>query len=428
MPDPKKLNFEGPIKLEGWKQGLNTLLRDDSLPIDALRRCVNYDIDDTGRIERRVGRIEAYAGSIQESSLWSGSDRTLFVESGSLKELQRSDAGVYSALTLRSGVGAYPMKYVEVNGVVYYSNGVLTGRVDALGFSRAWGLPAPVTQPNVTPGGPGGQLAAGRYQVAVTFLASDGEESGTGIAALADLTVDGGSLHLSDFPPAPAGAAAVRVYCSHVHGEGLYRVADLPTSATAYQITQVSNVATALLRTQFCVSPPAGHLLEYHNGRLYIATGNVLWCTEPLRYGCVHPGKGFLQFPKPITVLRAVSDGLYVCSDLTYFIQGIDTADIKQREVLPYGGVYDTGISLPNYDAVAWWSHEGLVFGARNAELLNITQDRIASAKYGSGVMQARELNGLRQIVANFKDAELSLFSAPDYVALEADRAGSAYT
>jgi hypothetical protein len=319
------------------------------------------------------------------------------------------------------------VSYLDLNGMVYYSNGLVSGVINTIGVNRAWGLPAPVTQPNLAAGGPGGYLAAGRYQVAVTFLTADGEESGTGLAAEIEIG-DGGSIILSDFPPTPAGAAARRVYCSHVHGEGLYRVADIATTVSTYQIVKVSNVATALLRTQFCNVPPAGRLLEYHNGRIYIASGNVLWMTEALRYGCVHPGRGFMLFPKPITVLRAVSDGLFVCSDVTYFVSGVDTPQFKQREVLPYGGVYDTGISLPNYDAVAWWSHEGLVFGARSAEILNVMQDRVAVSKYGSGTMQVRELNGLRQIVANLKDAELTSFAAPDYVSLEAARAGAAYT
>jgi hypothetical protein len=425
MPDPKRLNFEGPIKFEGWRDGLNTLLRDDSLPISALRRCVNYDIDDAGRLERRAGRVKVYNGSIQEGSLWSGRNRTLFVEGGDLRELLVMSNGSYASLTLRVGVGAYPMKYLELNGAVYYTNGLVTGVISAIGVNRAWGLPAPGNQPNLAAGGPGGELQEGRYQVVITFLTADGEESGTGVAKQIEVGA-GGSILLSDFPPAPTGAAAIRVYCSHVHGEGLYKVADIAASASTFQIVKVSNVATALLRTQFCQAPPAGHLLEYHNGRIYIASGSVLWHTEALRYGCVHPGRGFLLFPAPITVVKAVSDGLYVCADRTYFVSGMDTPDFKQREVLPYGGVYDTGIDMPNYDAVAWFSHQGLVFGARNAEILNVMQDRVAVSKYGSGVMQVRERAGLRQIIANLKDAELSVFAAPDYVTLEAARAGAA--
>jgi hypothetical protein len=429
MPTPKLDPLSNrPVKLEGWRRGMNTLLRDDSLPLDALRRCVNYDIDDEGRIERRVGRDRVYTGSIQAGTLWSGKDRTLFVEGGDLKELLRMSNGSYAALTLHASVGVYPMSYLELNGQVYYSNPLVSGVITKIGVSRPWGLPAPVTQPNLTAGGPGGQLAIGRYQVAVTFLTSDGEESGTGVAAEVEVTTDGGTISLSSFPPPPSGAAYVRVYCSHVHGEGLYRVADLPANTSIYQIVAVSNVATALLRTQFCERPPAGQLLEYHNGRVYIASGNVVWMTEPLRYGCVHQGRGFLLFPKPVTVLKAVSDGLFVCSDLTYFIQGFDTPQLKQREVLPYGGVYNTGVDLPNYDAVAWFSHQGITLGARSGEILNVMQDRVAVAQYGSGVMQVREMNGTRQIIANLKDAELPTFAAPDYVSLEAARAGAAYT
>jgi hypothetical protein len=416
-----------PIKLEGWRQGLNTLLRGDSLPIDALARCVNYDIDDTGRISRRVGRTKIYNGSIQPGTLWSGSKRTLFVEGGNLKELVRGAGGTYSGMLIRLSVGAYRMQYLELNGAIYYTNGLVTGVITEDGLDRAWGLPPPVAQPTLTAGGPGGQLAPGRYQVAITFVTADGEESGTPLAAQVDVTADSGVITLTGFPATPAGASKRRIYCSHVNGEGLYWVTDIPTVYSMYQITKVSNVATLMLRTQNCIAPPAGSLLEYHNGRIYIASGNVLWSTEPLRYGCVNPASGFTLFSQPISVVQAVSDGLYVCADKTYFLSGIDTPDVRQREVLPYGAVYGTGTALPNYDAVSWFSHQGLVFGARNGELLNLMQDRVAVSKYASGTMQVRELNGLRQIVANLWDGKLTTFAAPDYLDLEEARAGAAY-
>lgn len=415
-----------PVKLEGWSQGLNTILRADSLPVDALRRCVNYDIDDAGKLARRPGAIRIHAGTIVKGTLWSNDDfsRTLFVEAGSLFELLEYPIGTYTPRLVRTGVGSTHMAYLDLNGDTYYSNGILTGLLKADGNDVPWGTPGPGSQPNLSQG-ISGELAAGTYQVAITYISATGEESGTGLAATIEVAADNSSIFLTDFPAPPAGTDFIRVYVSHRDGEGLYRIGDIHPAAPSYEIDKVSNTAAFRLQTQFGMKPPAGDILEYHNGRIYIANNNILWFTDALRYGLVKPMKGFLQFPKRITVVKAVDDGLYVCSDRTYWVSGVDTPQFHQREVLPYGGVFGTGINIPNFDAVAWFSKRGIVFGGENGEVLNIMQDRVAVAEYGYGAMLWREHKGIRQIVADLWGGELNTYAAADYVALETARGGA---
>jgi hypothetical protein len=414
-----------PIKLEGWKDGLNTILRVDSLPIDALRRCVNFDIDDAGKISRRQGSSRIHSGTIVKGTLWSSDDfkRTLFVEAGSLWELIEHPIGTYTPRLVRTGVGTTRMSYLDLNGNTYYTNGVLTGLMLADGNAVTWGMIGPGSQPNLTQG-ISGDLFAGTYQVAITYIATSGEESGTGLAKTIEVVADNSSILLSDFPASPPGTAFIRVYVTHRDGEGLYRMSDLHPAATHYEIDKVANTAAFRLQTQFGMAPPPGDILEYHNGRIYIANNNILWFTEPLRYGLVKPMKGFLQFPKRITIVKAVDDGIYVCSDRTYWVSGVDTPQFHQREVLPYGGVFGTGINIPNFDAVAWFSKRGICFGGENGEVLNIMQDRVAVAEYGYGTMLWREHKGIRQIVADLWEGELNTYAAADYVALETARGG----
>ena len=411
-------------RLEGWIQGLDDIHRSDELGTDALRRAINIDISDSGKVARRRGSSQVYAGSIERNSLWSGSSRTLFVESGHLKELLVDSAGNFSSALVRLDVGARPMKYLELNGMIYYTNNVVTGMIGPDGEAWDWGVPNPQTQPNLTPGG-SGELAPGTYQVAITWLNERGEESGTGLAAVTEVTAEDGSIQLSDFPPAPAGVSWVRVYCSHQNGEGLYRVADLIPGIPFYRINRVSNTSTLRLETQFGCPPFPGHLLEYHDGRIYIARDNVLWCTQPMRYNLTKPAHDFFQFPDFISVCLSVDSGLYVCSgDATYFITGIDTASLEQDQVLPYGGVYDTGIHIPHYDAVAWFSHRGIVLGGEQGDTFNVMEDRVAAGKYGFGTMLWREHRGIRQFVADLWDGESNSYASPDYVALETLRGG----
>ena len=58
--------------------------------------------------------------------------------------------------------------------------------------------------------------------------------------------------------------------------------------------------------------PPLATIITYFNGRIYLAVGNTVWFTELYLYDWVDSVKGFLPFENNVTVLTAVSDGLYV--------------------------------------------------------------------------------------------------------------------
>jgi hypothetical protein len=411
-------------KYVGWPDGENNVLRSDELPVTALRRSVNYDITDTGNLLRRRGSTKIYTATIEPGTLYSNGSRTLFVEAGNLFELVKMN-GVWKTLLVRTGLGAHSVAYTSINDDIFYSNGVLTGKVTAEGLVKPWGIRGPVEQPNLFASDTGGTLVAGTYQVAVTFVADDGEESGTSLSKTVVVTADGGSITLRDIPSS-VDASTVRVYCSEVNGEGLYRVGEFLNGVPSYRITQVSNAQDIRLQTQFGEVPPAGDVLEYHSGRIYIAQGNVVWYTEPLRYGLVKCATNFLMFPREVTVMKSVEDGIYICADQTYWISGIDTNDFQQRAVLPYGAVKGTGINIPKSDNVAWFSRYGFVIAGLEAQITNVQEEKSAVSEFENGAMIFREQRGLRQIIATMGTGTESSFLAPDYVTLETARRGSA--
>jgi len=410
-------------KFEGWPDGENNMLGGEELPLTALRRAVNFDISDGGEMQRRRGRTRIYAGSPTPGTLYSNGRRTLFVESGHLWELAFLN-DVWTRLLVRLDVGARPMVYVSINDQIYYSNGVTTGVLSPTGEDLPWGIQGPANQPTVLAAAAGGTLAAGTYQVAITFLSDRGEESGTPRATEISI-VDGGSIELRDIPT-PVDGSLVRVYCSSPGGEGLYRLGELIPGTPSYRISDVTNAQGIRLQTQFGIKPPAGDVLEYFNGRIYIAQDNVVWYTDPLRYGLVKPHMSFLMFPENVTVMKAVADGLYICSDQTYWLSGIDTNEFQQRPVLPYGAVKGTGINIPKSDNVAWFSKFGMVIGGLEAQVSNIQEEKSAVSEFENGAMIFREQKSLRQIIATLGTGTQSSHLAPDYVTLETARRGSA--
>ena len=336
------------ITLGRFPKGMTNLGSPEGLPEGTCRNGVNVDFLDNGQPRRRAGQALVYPGTDCDSA-WSNQRINLFREGTALKELERSAAGTYSATTLRSGLAAAtPITFLDVAGDVYYTNGVITGKLTAQDFGRVytdgpWGVERPARQPVITALGYGG-MHAGTYQVAVTFRSASGEEGGTGVAATVAVA-SGGGIALTDIPQ-PTAATHIRVYCSMANGEVLYYQGEY--SAGTGGITVGAFQSDVRLETQFGYPPPPGQALCLHNGRIYIADGPVVWYTDALRYGLYRPDRAFLPSAEEVRVLASVADGLYVATETaTWFVSGIDTEAFNQRQILPYGAAAGTAVKVP---------------------------------------------------------------------------------
>jgi hypothetical protein len=415
---------DAPPRLGGWTDGENNMLRSTEIPDNALRRCVNYDVTDGGSLIRRAGYQKIVSGSIEPGSLFAKGNMVLFVESGTLYQLQPE---TWNKRVIRANIGTGRIAYLALNGLVYWTNGITSGVADELGHDAPWGVKRPDHQPEVTGSSTGGSLQPGEYQVAVTHCAPSGEESGTEIAELVTVAGDGsGSIVLTGFAPASDGAPTANIYASSADGEQLYKVGETLTGSLQYQITAVDNQQGRQLDTQFADTPPVGTALAYHNGRIYIADGSTVWCTLPLRYGLVDQAVGMLMFPADVTVMAAVADGLYICADKTYWLTDIDTDQFQQRAVLPYGAVTGTVIDIPLSDNVAWFSVQGIIVAGLSGQVASVQEDKSAVGDFQSGAMLFRNKSGLRQIIASLADGEESPLLATDYQQLETARKGNA--
>ena len=131
----------------------------------ALREAVNVDIPSSGAVQRREGYSLALAGTSAHSGWHDGMfPFALYVDQGTLRAMQTGG----STWPLVSGLHDAEVSYALVNERAYWSNGAQTGIVTAGGDALPWGVEHPNGQPLVSVSAAGG-LAAGLYQVAVTF-------------------------------------------------------------------------------------------------------------------------------------------------------------------------------------------------------------------------------------------------------------------
>ena len=407
----------------GFARGKDTVSPEAALPAGSLREAKNVDLDRAGRVRRRPGFTRRYAGS-GIHSLWGDGARVLFVEGGALKRLLPD----WSAKTLHTGLAPDRLlSYEAVNGEVWWSNGEASGRVGADDAVRPWGVPAPSGQPLLAPLTYGG-LDAGTYQVAVTFARADGEESGTGLAAVVDVP-QGGGIALSAIPQ--GAADRIRLYASPPNGEALLLHGELPMGTTAVVLART--IRGRRLETQFSEPLPAGQIVRHANGRLWVAVERVLCCSLAFRYALYRPHQDYFLFPARITVLEPVADGLFVVADATYFLAGAAPEQMALRTVDDAGAVEGTavriqarhvGVEAPG-EVAYWLGTRGAVLGLPGGGLKPVTEDRVALPAYAAGATFFREREGIRQLVTTVREpGPSSGFGVTDAVTVEVRRNG----
>lgn len=154
-----------------------------------------------------------------------------------------------------------------------------------------------------------------------------------------------------------------------------------------YQVLGIADKATASLQSfsaitaQLSIAMPGGQFIEHFNSRIYVARGNTLYPSAPLDYGRIEERKSIIPFPKPITLLKAVADGLWVAAGSTYFLAGSRPKDFVLREAADYDARPYTASHVDaallfgteaQGDAVMWESEKGTCIGLAGGKLINI--------------------------------------------------------
>lgn len=389
------------IRLAGWPKGVDNIHADFELPQDALRDAVNVDIFDSGKLRRRRGSTlkTALTGG---HSFWSDPrlSEAYYVAGTTLYSYspQLTSAAVVTGLMAGRAVA-----YAYVNGEVFWSNGVVSGRIQN-GVNVPWGVETP--SGNAALSATTGGLPSGTYQVVTTFKNAAGEESGAQNAQSITLAAVGGIL-MSNLPRAVSAAVTHQcVYLTPQNGDVLFKIAQLPIAQTSYTISSQGS-PTVALRTQDLAAMPAGDIIAELNGIIYVASGPFIYHSEPLRYGLYNPAKNYYAFPADVDVMLATPSGLHVCADRSYFIQSPGTSEVAQVLTLPYGAVKGTGVYLPNNTGVSWFSPRGQIV-AEGAQVTNITEKQHVPGIMSSGVSFVREQQGLKQIITVTHQNELS--------------------
>lgn len=435
---PAKIPEEQLITLSEFPGGVNNVAREDSLPPGTLRAAVNVDLLGTGKIRRRPGYTRVISGT-RMHSVYANPEFPwlLYCDNGSLYATDRT-----TTIEVRSGLApSRDLSYAYANRCVWWSNGLVTGRVTEAATDAAWGVENPKSQPLLA-AVDGGALQAGWYQVAVTFIDTNGEESGSTLAAMIEVGTNQ-AITLTSIPqPTSADVMLVRIYLTPCNGDVFYRFRDLAVGMTSTTITNVTAIHGKVLDSQFLDAMPPGNMVAYYNGRLLSASGRTVWFSEPMRYGLCRASDGFWSFPGDIRMIAPVGQGgnggIYVATGThTFYLAGAEPGQSQRLVAYAYGAVEGSVCYAPGSafagdaalgsDLVPVWVATNGVFvaGGPQGRAVPLTENRLSLPDHDRGASIFREWRGARQVVSALRGARAGeTFGARDVAVAEVVRNG----
>lgn len=381
--------------------GIRNVVDSERLSTGDLVAGVNIDLDVGGKPTRRLGADRRVTGT--PKGLWSGDGRRAYYQDGTdLKEFTPPAATRVVRASL--SVNARPV-FETMNGVVYYTNGLVTGSI-VNGETRSWGTPVPAL-PSVVVGA--GNLKAGTYGWTMSFVRRNGQESGCHRM----LTVEAGdNASLIFTMPTTSDDAEVthkNLFITGCNGEEPFLVGTVPL-ATATSTYASERLGSVIADTMFKGPPPPGHLLCAYNGRIFIAQDKYLFYTDPSAPELVNYRKNFIFIGAEPTVLAPTKSGIYVATRGEHvFLNGDSPEKFVLQPLAPYGApignavLVDGGVVLKDGvegACIAWMSNEGVVVGDGEGNLRNLNQRRYVTASAERASTTFKQRSGLTQFIS----------------------------
>ena len=125
-----------------------------------------------------------------------------------------------------------------------------------------------------------------------------------------------------------------------------------------------------------------GHLIEWFQGRLYVARDGELWASDPMAPHQTDTRRGFKQMGGYLSMIKGVEDGLYVSNgDKTYFLSG-EFTEMVRKTVDEHPCILGTDlrvdaefVGLKNLSGwvITWLTRTGFAIGAKGGDVIKVT-------------------------------------------------------
>ncbi len=310
-------------------KGLNNQTDPLQLGLGWLTTADNIDITDEAKIRRRAGFDLDTPGEILGAYATIDQQRLYYVDGDSMT--------AYGGTVLAQVTSDAPMHWAEVNGQVFYNNGVDRGIITPAStvLPLEWPVPGTPVLAAVS-----GSLAPGKYDVLCTFLMADGRETGAGQSGSIDIA-EGQALQISGIPQ--AAGMVTRTYIA-------------PANSTVFQLAyegyqtawrwdySPNSLGLDLATDDFDPIPPGATVIQIWRGQLYAAqyfpadNMTAVWRSQPLGFHLFDLAADFLAIPGQVHMLAPTDEALVIGTE---------------REIYAHPG---EGLKLlANYGVVPGW-------------------------------------------------------------------------
>lgn len=414
-------------RLGPWRAGTDNLSLETQVPRGSLRKAVNVDITDSGRVMRRHGRIKVFDG--ETSNIEGFGNRGFFQEGQVLYAFERVDGAETAAVPIYEGLRPEArLTYCLIEPDIYVSDGEVSLRISPSNEVTSWSLPIPPLPGLSTTSG---NLSAGRYHVAYAYKASSGEESPLSNSAVIEIEDGQGvTVQLTHL----LNGMRTAIYMTKANGTELLHVATVPGQPSSVNVHK-QNLGRPPA-TEDMDPMPGGEFAAVWNGRLLVASDRFVQWSEPMQYGLTKSMYNYLELAEAVTALGApeTAEGFFIGQQSrTYFAAGRDPADAQLREVYPAGIVPGTlhmvpgarlAMDAPPAEPVPMWLATNGVFcvGMPTGDVVPMTEARFAAMKASDGAAFFDQRDGINRFVATLRNPTENNFAVSDTFSAEVIR------
>lgn len=416
MIQPKPPRAAPLYTYSGFAHGYDNVTRADRLPKDALTEAFNVDITNAASVRRREGFTKIFDGQVH--SVWACALGVYFVGNGTL---YRRTNGTNEVIA--SGLRTDPISYELINGDVYWANGYQKGVLRG-GFTPAvWGIQIPSGGFTLAPAS--GSLTQGTYQVRVTYVRGNGEESGA--SDVSTITTSGGITITGLSTSTDPEVISLNIYMTRPDGTEFLKVGEVINGASGTAIT--APAYTESLKSLYKKPPPDTNIIRMFKARAVAVSYDTLYFSDPFSYSWFDMRANFIRMVGEVTMCVALDNGIYVSDRTgTHWLQGNDPANLAKITLTNRKAVKGTAIVVNPSDAggtgnlyVLFTTESGIVSGDSNGAITDVTSAKVVIPKGETGAAMLRQVDGSTQYVTSISadDGTTSRFKAVDNFEIE---------
>lgn len=264
--------------------------------------------------------------------------------------------------TVLEGVTGTRIAWCYHQGNVYFSDGLISKKIDSNGTVTNWGI-APPTSPPLLSGN--NIYGEGQIMACYTYVDSDGRESGSSPVVISE----SGRVVSALLSSPDAQVVASKIYLTTPNDSTFFHAATVIPGESSIEVTDDYR-ANGILQTRNKTNPAPADIIRSFGAHILLAVGDTVYWTDEWANDLISQGEeneglsrvNFWRFPVDVTVMEPVEGGVWIVADSTYWVAGKSPKDAEPVVITENTATFGTSLVDSSGNAV-WMSDDGEFVG-----------------------------------------------------------------